>query len=287
MISHKKIKNTGILFELLVRAITSDTLRGKDSEAIKILNKYFSKTELSKEYKLYETLIKKKNIKPSEAELILSTLLEVSKKLDQEKLKKEKYNLIKEIKQHYNIDNFFKIKLPNYKTYAAFYILLEIINNEEYKSKLNLDQLISNKTTLLEYLIESPKLDSIEKEDIFEEFSKYDRDIRILSYKILLEKFNEKYKEFSPEQKQFLREFINLKDSAPVLKEFYNSKIKNLKQLIKELNKKTKDPATKIKVDGVVMLLNELNKKDKININILANLLQYYNLLNELKTTNK
>ncbi len=284
MIKHNKLRNSGILFELLVRAITSDTLNGKDSNAIHILNKYFSKTELGKEYKLYETLIKKKNVKPQEAEMVLSTLLEVYKKLDQEKIKKEKYNLVKEIKQNYNLDDFFKTKLPNYKTYAAFYTLLEISQDKE---KMNLDQLISNKSTLLEYLIESPKIDPAQKENIFEEFSKYDRDIRILSYKILLEKFNEKYKDLSSEQKQFLREFINLKDSAPILKEFYNKKIKEVKTLIKEHNKNTQDPATKIKVNGVLMMLKELKQKDKINVDVLANLLQYYNLLNELKTTNK
>jgi hypothetical protein len=284
-VKHNKIRNTGILFELLVRSITSDILEGSNTKSLGILKKYFTKTELGKEYKLYETLIKNKNIDPNKADIIISSLLEVSKKLDQEKLKKEKYNLIKEIKNVYNLDEFFKIKLPNYKIYAAFYTLLEISNSNN--NNTHLDQLISNKTTLLEYLIESPKIEINKENNILEEFAKYDRDIRILSYKILLENFNEKYKDFNPEQKAFLKEFMGLKDSQPVIKEFYNKKIKEIKSLIKEINSKTKDKATKIKVDGVVMMLSELKKTDKINIDILANLMNYYNLLYELKESNK
>ncbi len=286
-VKHNKIKNTGILFELLVRKITSETLSNKNSKAIGILKKYFTKTELGKEYKLYETLIKNKGSNSNKAETVLSSLLEVSKKLNQEKLKKEKYNLIKEIKKHYEFDEFFKIKLPNYKIYASFSNLLEIQNNPT-SDKLHLNDIISNKSTLLEYLIESPKIEhNVAKKDIFEEFKNYDRDIRILSYKILLEKFNEKYKDLNYFQKRLLKEFIETEDSAPKLKSFYNSKIKEVKKQIKEENKKTQDPATKIKVEGTLVLLEEISPKDKINLNKLASLMNYYGLLYELKMSNK
>jgi hypothetical protein len=129
-IKHSKYKNTGILFELLVRQITSDTLSGKDSKATSILKKYFVKTELGREYKLYETLSKHKNITEGKAEVVINSVIESSKNLNRGTLKRQKYNLIKEISNYYNLDEFFKTKLPNYKIHAALYTLVEIYNSE-------------------------------------------------------------------------------------------------------------------------------------------------------------
>ena len=95
-IKHSKFKNTGILFELLVRKITADTLAGTESPSVNILKKYFVNTELGKEYKLYETLFKSKNLTEGKANTILTTILESSKKLNRKALKREKYNLVKE-----------------------------------------------------------------------------------------------------------------------------------------------------------------------------------------------
>ena len=90
-IKHSKYKNTGILFELLVRQITSDTLSGKDSKATNILKKYFVKTELGREYKLYETLTKHKNLSEGKAEIIINTVIDTSKNLNRGALKRQKY----------------------------------------------------------------------------------------------------------------------------------------------------------------------------------------------------
>ena len=83
-IKHSKFKNTGILFEILVKKITGDTLSGKTSPAIKIIKEYFVNTELGKEYKLYETVFNDKNLSEGKASLILSTILEQSKNLIEE-----------------------------------------------------------------------------------------------------------------------------------------------------------------------------------------------------------
>ena len=129
-IKHSKYKNTGILFELLVRQITADTLKGENSPAIDILKKYFVKTSLGKEYKLYETVIKSKTISESRANVFISSILDNSKKFSRSSLKKQKYSLINEIRKHYDLDVFFGSKIKNYKELAALYTLIEGINSK-------------------------------------------------------------------------------------------------------------------------------------------------------------
>jgi len=278
-IKHSKYRNTGILFELLVRQITSDTLSGKESKATPILKKFFVKTELGKEYKLYETLLSKKHLSEGKAEIVINTIIESSRSLNRNSLKRQKYNLIKEISSHYNIDEFFKTKLPNYKAQAALYTLLEIYNSENLS---NPDQIISNKIALLETLT-NRIVDKKQVEDnLLEEFKSYDKDVRILTYKVLLEKFNGKYANLNENQKVILKEFINSIDSTPKLKESYNNRVNEIKNSLIKLNKKVTDKAVKIKINEVTNLLTELNKTDKVGDNDLVNLLQYYELLEEL-----
>ncbi len=148
-IKHSKYKNTGILFELLVRQVTADTLNGVESAAIKLIQKYFVKSELGKEYKLYEALTKTTTLTESKANVLIQTLLESSKKLNRGSLKREKYNLINEIRSNYNLEEFFKTKLPHYKVHAAFYMLSEVQNTE---ALVNTDLIVNNKMTLLEHL---------------------------------------------------------------------------------------------------------------------------------------
>ncbi len=280
---HSKYKNTGILFELLVRQITSDTLSGKDSPATGIMKNYFVKSELSKEYKLYEILFKKVGLTEGKADAVVSTLLESSKKLNKSYLKREKYNLINEIKKHYNLDEFFKTKLPHYKVQASLYLLMEIYNN----SKLtNPTTIIDHKITLLEHLT-SQSIDKKQvKDNLIEEFKGYDKDLRILTYRIILEKFNGKYDKLNSNQKTVLKEFIESVDSNPALKEFYNSKINEIKLILLELNKGVKNKTTQIKLKETINIITEADKDVKINDNHLVNLLQYYSLVEELQKAN-
>ena len=280
-ISHSKYKNTGILFELLVRQITADSLSGRDSKATPILKKYFVKTELGREYKLYETLLSKKHLSEGKADIVINTIIESSKQLNRGALKRQKYNLIKEISNHYNLDSFFKTKLPNYKAQAALYTLIEIYNNDGLS---NPDQIISNKIVLLETLTNKLINEKQVKDNLLEEFKSYDQDLRILTYRVLLEKFNGKYVNLNTNQKTVLKEFINSVDSAPTLRQFYNTKINEIKQLLSTLNKKVDDKAVKIKINEVSNLLVELGKTDNVNNDDLVNLLQYYELLEELTT---
>ena len=283
IIRHSKYKNTGILFELLVRQITSDTLSGKSSEATGILKKFFSKTELGREYKLYESLLKRTNLTEGKAEIIINTILESSKQLNRSALKRQKYNLINEIKKYYNLEDFFKTKLPNYKAQAAIYTLIEAYNSEK---KVFHEQTITNKLVLLEHLTSSIVKPKENNDEVINEFANYDKDTRILTYKILLDKFNSKYSDFSNTKKTILKEFINSVDNTSKLKDFYNTKIGEFKTELVKLNKKTKNEVTKIKINEVTNLLVELGKNDKVNNDNIINLLQYCDLIEELKSVN-
>ena len=282
-IKHSKYKNTGILFEILVRQITSDTLSGKDSKATHILKKYFVKTELGKEYKLYETLFKHKNLTEGKAEIIINSIIESSRNLNRGTLKRQKYNLIKEISEHYNLEDFFKTKLSSYKVHAALYTLVEIYNSENLS---NPTQIIENKIALLESLTTHTVNKQKVENDLMVEFQSYDKDLRILTYKVMLEKFNGKYENLNDNQKSILKEFINAVDSTPKLKEFYNEKIQEIKDELTKVTKKVKDKVVKIKLNEVNNILLPLGKKTNVGNDDLVNLLQYYSLLEELQKTN-
>ena len=281
-IKHSKYKNTGILFELLVRQITADTLREGESPAVDLLKKYFFKTELGKEYKLYESVTKSTQLTESKANAFVSTILENSKKLNRSSLRKAKYNLINEISSAYNIDEFFATKIKNYKTFASIFTLIESYNSKQI---VETEQIVNNKVTLLEHLTNSQISETEVKKDVLKEFQSYDKDTRILTYRVLLEKFNDKYDEFSKEQKHVLKEFIESVDSTPKLREFYNTKIKELKYSILTEAKSMQDKVVKIKLIEVTKLLTELKKTDKVDSENLVDLLQYYELIKEIKLT--
>ena len=280
-IKHSKYKNTGILFELLVRQITADTLKGGDSPAIDILKSYFVNTELGREYKLYESIMKSKVITESRANALVSTVLDSSKKFNRTVLKKQKYNLINEIKKHYNLESFFGSKIKNYKEIASVYTLIESYNN---KKVTNLEQITNNKVTLLEFLTKQPVQKPVDP--IMEEFSGYDKDLRQLTYRVLLEKFNDKYDSSSIEQKEILKEFIYSVDSTPSLRDFYNDKVSILQEILDSESNNIKDTATKIKITEVAKLLTKLGKNDKVDSDNLVDLLQYYELVKEIQVAN-
>jgi hypothetical protein len=282
-IKHSKYKNTGILFELLVRQVTADTLNGGQSPALNIIKKFFVKSELGRELKLYETLTKSKKLNESRSNLLIQTLLESANKLNRKTLKREKYNLINEIKKHYNLDEFFKTQLPNYKTQAAFYTLTEAQQSSELISP---DQIVSNKYTILEHLTLGPVDQEKVKDEVLQEFQTYDKDVRMLTYKILLEKFNGKYSDLHESQKEVLKEFITSVDSTPKLRTFYNNRIEMLKEELTKISKNITDKAVQIKLHEVLPLIVEIEKNQPIKNENIVDLLQYCELVEELKAAN-
>jgi hypothetical protein len=280
-IKHSKFKNTGILFELLVRQVASDTVSGKDSPAVNLIKNYFSKTELNKEYKLYQVLVNSTTLTESKAESLINATIELSSRLNRSNLRKEKYNLIKEIREQYDIDEFFKAKINNYSQYAAAYNLIEAHNTSEF---INPADVVENKVTLLEY-ISRKSVDKKQVSDrVMEEYSGMDKGTRILVYKIMLEKFNEKYNELSPSQKTILKEYINNISNTTKLREFVNN---NTLKLVEELTKlipTVTDKTIQIKLAEVITFLKPIEKNQNVKDDNIISLLQYHQLVNEIKS---
>ena len=280
-IKHSKYKNTGLIFELLVKQVAADTLSRKESPAIKVIKKFYTgNTTLVKEFKLYDFLLKNRGVGSKKAETILSTIVEISRKLDVNSLKKQKYGLIKELKSHYDLEEFFSIKVESYKPLAALYCLLEAQNTPNL---VDPTVFVDNKTTILEHLTQSKIAQGDVKNALIEEYSKYDKDLRLLTYKILLEKFNDQYKELLPEQKNILKEFIVSVSSSTRLRNVVNEEMTKLQVEISKLKKNITDKVVKIKLEEIQKVIIPIKNTQKVDDNHLVSLMQYYELVNELR----
>lgn len=278
-IKHSKYRNTGVLFELLVRQTTSDLIKNQDSKAVKILKRYFTNTELGREYTLYNTVVSSPKLSEVKADMLITTLIEQYKKLDHAKVDKLKYNLIKEIKANYGIENFFKAKVEGYKTYASLYTILE----SQRSQRSDVKQVVDNKINLLEHLT-AKSIDSIKApQSLIQEFMKEDKEIRLLTYKILVEKFNDKYKNFSERQKSILKEYINNVSDTKNLRVFLNKELYTIKTELTEIKKNVNDPVTKIKLDEVIKFVKPLKESHTIKDEVITGILQYCDLIDELK----
>ena len=273
---HSKYRNTGILFELLTRQITEETISNASPKAIHILRKHFNENSIIlKEYQIYYTLLNKKFQKENSASVLLETLLNAYTKLNKSLLKKEKYNLVKSIKENYDIDNFFKAKINNYKVYASIYTLLE---NKDTNPVI----LANSKVLVLEHITNKISVNS-EKDRILEEYEKSDKETKMLAYKLLLEKFNTKYSNLSNKQRNLLKEYVyNITDS-PKFKNFLNEEIEKIKKELEILIPRT-DQITQIKLNEVKNLIQPLCNKTAIHDDNVVNLMNYYELVDELKS---
>jgi len=275
-IKHSKYKNTGILFELLVRQIATDTLNNKDSIATQIIKEHFSKkTELVKELKLYQSVIKETFNSEYKASEFLNIILRERTKLNETTLNRQKYNLIKDIKTNYVLEDFFKYRVSNYKENASVYKLFE------YSTDDNPKQYVECKSTLLEHLKTSSKNTDKASSIVNEEYSKQPKEVRLLAWKMLVESFNNKYGTLSNKQRYILKEYINSVDNSEKLKNFVTKESKTLKKALNSI--KISDKIVKIKVNEVINLTSKLQSSKTITESQILSLLRYYELHDELK----
>jgi len=282
-IKHSKFKNTGFIFELLVRQITSEIMSSNKSVAEKILKEHFNaKKELSKELKLYQYLINEKYNSESKAEKFIDTILEARKRLDEKKLTKEKYNLIKEIKDTYGLDEFIKSPISNYKTLASIYKIFEVATTDEQYEPTDI---VNSRFTIAESIINSSiqNKEARVKDAVLEEYRKQDEDLRAVSYRILVESFNNKYKNLTEEQKGLLREYINNINNTGKLNEYVSNEVTKLVTGLKEVGSKITDKVTRIKLAETISNIRKIKSVKKVREQHLSGLMMSYELLKELK----
>lgn len=277
-LKHSKYKNTGILFEILVRKLTSETLSSNKTITVDIIKKYFGRnTELSKELQLYNALSKEQQFKSDAHGLDYMRMIKESyKKLNQSVLKRQKYNLVKEISEKFVFNDIAKIHIPNYKTMASIYMLFE------YEETDNPKQLMECKTAILQTGLIAEKI-ATKKDELIEAYQSQPKDIRLLAYKLLVDKFNEKYSVLDESQKQLLNKYITNVNDTTALKRYVEHVIPHIKNQLLQQSKLVSDKATKIKVQKLSEMLCTVENMKTIKESHILSLLRYYDLIKELK----
>ncbi len=284
-LKHSKIKNTSILFELLTRQITADVLAGKSTKSVKIVKKYFNEnTELGKELQLYRVLSEKYYESADRATQLVEAVIKSRKKLNTSTLRREKYNLIKEIKDNYNANDFFNGRISNYRILASIY---NVFQAETISTIFDPEAVVNSKFTVLEH-ITSKKLNLTEtKNKVLREYNKKDKDLRLLAYQILVDKFNQKYKTLDESQKNLLKNYINNVSNTNSMREFVDSEVVKIKKTLKLHTPKVTDDITKIKLTEAINQIENLTKGRIVKDKQVLTLMRYYELIKEIKSVHK
>jgi hypothetical protein len=279
-IRHSKFKNTGFLFELLTRQITLEVLNGSEEKSKEIIKEFFAgKTELSKELRLFNLLINEKYNSETKAEKFIDAILEAHTRLNYSKLKREKYNLVKSIKETLDIDNFLSSPVTNYKILASVHKLFEAktlnVNDvkDVFDSKLTLVEHISTKTTNLKQ----------KETKLVEDYKKQEKDLRLLTFKILTESFNKKYTNLNENQKNLLREYINNVSNTSKFGEYFEKELVKTITELHSMYKGMKDKITKIKLRETINVLKKQKLGKKILDEQVSALMLSYELIKEIK----
>jgi hypothetical protein len=285
-LKHSKYKNAGILFELLVRQVTADILNGKDdSKANNMLRKYFSEnTELGRENALYRVILEEKTKDQVSADRLLDTVLRTRKKLNERSLNLQKYELIKEIKQHYPLDDFLKGSISNYKLLASIYKVFEDTVNEVESDPR---EMFKARSCIVESIVASKTptrvISEEEKKDIVKVYQQQNEDVRLLAYKLLVDSFNEKYKGLDEKQKILIREYINNISNTNSLRQYINAEVPEVRKQISELKSVVNNEVVKIKIDETLNQLDKITKGTLVKENQIMALMLSYELIKELK----
>lgn len=274
-VKHNKIRNTGILFELLVRKITSDTLDNRSNDtAVKLMKEYFnSKTELGKELILYRSFFNAQQLSEAKAFELINVLVSQRKKLNEIALNTQKYKLIREIKNNYDLKEFLNARIPSYKVYASVYKVFDGAVNE-IQDFNEIEGMVEAKFTIVEHL--SGKVISKEiKNDtaLYETVKGQEEDLRLLTYKILMEKFNQKYVGLNDRQKDLLREYIYNVSNSVALRTYATNMAKELVAELKTKSARLDNQVTKIKLAEVVVQLEKIKTVQVVKENHMTALL--------------
>ena len=259
---HSKYKNTGILFELLTRQVTADTLNGlKISPALNIIREFFlSSAELGKELQLYKALLEAEKLSEVKSLKFIEFVLEQRVRLNTRKLNEQKYHLVKAIKNAYPLKEFLQSKIPNYTAYASVYklFLAEVSGGV---TPTTVSDITKSRFTIVEHMTRTNE--SQEKNrTLIESFKSEQEDLRLLTYRILVDNFNEK--------------------NTNSLREHINSEVPRVKQEIQSRIRDIDDKVIRIKLEEVVKQLDTIKKGRTVRDNQVTALMIGYEIIKEI-----
>jgi len=291
-IKHNKIKNVGLLFELLARQLTADVLEDKKSSVSATIIKefFFKDSELRKELDLYQKLIKSNFVSEIKAANYVDIIVEARHTINHTKLRKEKYNIIRKISENFNIDSFFKSRIDNYATYASIYKLFEYSTLTESQYK-NIHDLIDCKFKIVEHLTrKNVKKEKVKSNisNISDILAKENMSIRLLTQKIIIDDFNKNFSnKLNESQKMLIRNYIN---GITNTNSFMDSVYKCIPIIVTEmtnLSKLIQDIPIRIKLVELTKGIDRLKNAKSINDDQFIALLKVYSLIEEIQSNLK
>jgi hypothetical protein len=273
LLKHSKVRNTAILFELLVRQIAADTMDNQDSPAIALLRKHFKEgTELYKELSLYRTLAEER-FDSHQATRFLSAAVQSRKQLNETILRRSKYNLIRDIKNKLVFENFINARISNYKLNASIFKVFE------YNISDAPAEITRCHGTIIEHVARKETLPV----PVVESFTKEDPVIRKLASKIVVDRFNEKYSSLNTSQKELLREYVNSINNSPALLDTVKNQIPIIVENLNTLNDTIPSKVIKIKLQEVTNMVSGMVGLKAIQDKHILTMLRYYELIEQLK----
>lgn len=279
---HSKYKNTGILFELLTRQVTADTLNGKENSlALNIMREFFlPNIELGKELQLYRALLEAEKLTEVKALKFIDLVLEQRVKLNTRKLNEQKYHLVRSIKNAYPLKEFLQSKIPNYTAYASIYKLF-LAEASGGITPTTISDITKSRFTIVEHMTNASKSKEKSK-NVIESFKAETEDLRLLTYRILVDRFNEKYKDVDENQRTLLREYIHNISNTNSLREHINSEVPRVKAEIKSRIRNIDDKVIRIKLEEVVKQLETIKKGRTVRDNQVTALMIGYEIIKEI-----
>jgi len=275
---HNKKHNIGIIFELLTRQVAEGVVRKRpeaSQAASDLIYKYFSlNTVLHEELSLFNILLYNQTDSHSIAGKLLESVLAYANGINETELCKSKDSLLEEIRNTFREQDFFKIKISNYKVYASIQQLLD--NSRQEKKIKNITEKIVLEEAVIDHLLNNTEVKRVQEYKAKVSHKPVDN----FTMKLIFEKFNEKYgSTFNKHQKSLLKTFIN--DDTPQFKSCVESEVKRVDATLREAIDKCEDSILKIKLQDAKKILNEVESSEPTE-QLLAQLLTYLDLAKEL-----
>jgi len=193
-------------------------------------------------------------------------------------------DLKKEIKQNYNVTDFFNGRIPNYRVLAS---ISNVFQSETSSTEFRPDDVVSSKFTVLEH-ITSKKITKQEIQDkVMNDYGKSDKDLRLLAYEILVDKFNNKYKTLNESQKNLLKNYINNVSNTNSLRNYVDEEVIKIKEELNTHLSRVDDKITKIKLNESINQVENLLKGKVVKEKQVLTLMRYYELIKEIKSVHE